>query len=289
LKRLRPDLEHARIRLVFADIDGTLLGEAGSLSSRTSAALDGLRDAGVALVLCTGRSRSGAARAAETLGGADYGIVLNGAVTVDWRDGEILRRALLPRALVTPAAAIARTNKLGCVWLGTEERDDRQYAKIGDALWPRYEERNLARLRRVRSLARVRERPASLVAYGSEDGATRLAATWQAAFGGGVHAVAGPTSVYQAWYAQLTSSEANKAIAAASIAERLGINRDETLAIGDHMNDVDLLAWAGVGVCMGDGHPCARAAADYVVAEAAEDGAAMAIERFVLGTRSEFD
>ena len=54
------------------------------------------------------------------------------------------------------------------------------------------------------------------------------------------------------------------------------------MAVGDQDNDVPMITWAGVGVAMGNSSPAAKAAADWVAPPLAEDGAAAAIERFVL-------
>ena len=67
------------------------------------------------------------------------------------------------------------------------------------------------------------------------------------------------------------------------LARALGISPQATMAIGDNLNDLDLVTAAGVGVAMGDGDPRVRAAADWVTGTYADDGAALAIERFVLG------
>jgi Cof subfamily protein (haloacid dehalogenase superfamily) len=67
------------------------------------------------------------------------------------------------------------------------------------------------------------------------------------------------------------------------LAEHLGTPQAATMAIGDQDNDVSMIVWAGLGVAMGDGSPAARAAADWVAPPLAEDGAAVAITRFVLG------
>jgi len=62
----------------------------------------------------------------------------------------------------------------------------------------------------------------------------------------------------------------------------LEIQRAETLAIGDQLNDLELLEWAGLGVAMGDGCPETHARADAVTGSLADEGAAQAIERYVL-------
>ena len=266
-------------RLIFADIDGTLVDGSGVMSPRTIVAIGRACSLGRTMVLCTGRSRHAAQRVARELGGDGYGIVLNGAVVLAWHAGSILRRSLVPAHLIRGAVNIARGLGLAAIWLGTEETDNHQYAERAPGLWPEYLERNGARIHLVDDLAALPEPPASLVAYGREQDAAALARAWREALGPEVSAVAGPTAVYRAWYAQLTAAEATKESAAAFLAEYLNVPREQTMAIGDHVNDVGLLKWAGLGVCMGDGDAAARAAADRLTASLEEDGAALALER----------
>jgi HAD superfamily hydrolase (TIGR01484 family) len=74
----------------------------------------------------------------------------------------------------------------------------------------------------------------------------------------------------------------SKATGLAWLAEYLGVPRATVLAIGDNDNDAPMLAWAGVGVAMGLSSPAALAAADWVTGSVAEDGVAMALEKYVL-------
>lgn len=74
----------------------------------------------------------------------------------------------------------------------------------------------------------------------------------------------------------------SKAAALEWLAARLGVAREEVLAVGDERNDIEMLAWAGTGVAMGNAHPEVKAVADWVTAPVEEDGCALAIERFVL-------
>jgi len=75
----------------------------------------------------------------------------------------------------------------------------------------------------------------------------------------------------------------SKALGVAWLAAHLGIRREEVMTVGDYNNDVEMLEWAGLGVAMADGSPEALAAANVVVPPVTEDGAAVALERFVLG------
>jgi len=60
----------------------------------------------------------------------------------------------------------------------------------------------------------------------------------------------------------------------------LGISSDDTLAIGDGSNDVEMLRWAACGIAMGQAPATVQAAADEVTATVLEDGAAQALSRF---------
>ena len=67
----------------------------------------------------------------------------------------------------------------------------------------------------------------------------------------------------------------------ARLCERLGIERDDVVAFGDALNDVELLAWAGHGVAVANAVPEAVAVADEVTATNDEDGVAQVLERLL--------
>jgi Cof subfamily protein (haloacid dehalogenase superfamily) len=71
------------------------------------------------------------------------------------------------------------------------------------------------------------------------------------------------------------------------LAAHLGIVQSEVMAIGDQDNDMTMIAWAGLSVAMGNGSPAVKAAADWVAPPVSEDGAAVAIERFILNKEKE--
>jgi Cof subfamily protein (haloacid dehalogenase superfamily) len=84
-------------------------------------------------------------------------------------------------------------------------------------------------------------------------------------------------------FVEATNLAASKGQALAFLAQRLGVTQSETMAIGDNDNDADMVAWAGLGVAMGNASAAVKAAADYIAAPIEEDGAAGAIERFIVG------
>jgi len=76
----------------------------------------------------------------------------------------------------------------------------------------------------------------------------------------------------------------SKAQALSWVAEYLGVRREETIAIGDGDNDVEMLNWAALGIAMGNGSPAVRAAADWIAPPVEQDGVAVALRRLVLGS-----
>jgi hydroxymethylpyrimidine pyrophosphatase-like HAD family hydrolase len=219
--------------------------------------------------------------------GHGYGIFSNGAVLSEWETGRVLNKIALSNNLMREAARIAHAFGTAPVCLGTQVDTDGGRRVCTDrhaALWPAYAARNAHRLHLIDDIeANAMLQPVSIIVYGPPEQTQAVGAAWRTALGPRVVVFDAPAAYYDCWSAYVHSAEADKALAAQQVAAMLGIPREETLAIGDHCNDVGLLRWAGLGVCMGDGHEDARACAAHVTAPLAEDGAAQAIERFVLG------
>jgi Cof subfamily protein (haloacid dehalogenase superfamily) len=74
----------------------------------------------------------------------------------------------------------------------------------------------------------------------------------------------------------------SKGAALCQVARHLGIPQGQTMAVGDQDNDASMIAWAGLGVAMGNASPASLAVADWIAPSVVEHGAAVAIERFVL-------
>ena len=83
-------------------------------------------------------------------------------------------------------------------------------------------------------------------------------------------------------FLEVTSSQASKGKAAAFLANQYHILPSEVLAIGDHENDLDLIQWAGFGIAMDNGYDAVKACADWIAPSIENDGAAVALEKFIL-------
>jgi len=265
------------IRAVFLDLDGTLVGAENCVSPTVRSAVRQVREAGCEVVLCTGRSRITTEPVADQLGFRGYAVMSNGAVVMDLQSREVLCRNRMPigsavraiQALMAEGAApnvyedaVESARILYHPEFPVDVYDPDRYLA-----WPEMGE----------SLPFA---PVCVSSYGPEEIlrpiADRLAAdpvpgtfVEQA----GTHAV---------WCLEVHHEQSGKCNGLQRVADRLGLQREEILAVGDHINDLKMLEFAGIGVAMGNAIPEIRAAADYVTGTLQEDGVAQALERFVL-------
>ena len=81
---------------------------------------------------------------------------------------------------------------------------------------------------------------------------------------------------------EVNSKGTSKGKTIALLADVLEIKREEIIAIGDGENDMTMIAFAGLGIAMGNAKEALKKIADYVTNTNEEDGVAKALEKFVL-------
>ncbi|BCQ42483.1 hypothetical protein ERHA55_00100 [Erwinia rhapontici] len=84
------------------------------------------------------------------------------------------------------------------------------------------------------------------------------------------------------YFLEILNKQVNKGAGVKALADRLGLQREEVMALGDQENDLAMLEFAGTGVAMGNGIDAVKAIAQFVTTSNLEDGVAVAIEKFVL-------
>lgn len=86
----------------------------------------------------------------------------------------------------------------------------------------------------------------------------------------------------EAGLVQVVHPLVDKGIALQRVAKRMGLVREEVMAIGDGPNDTGMIEWAGFGVAMGNADPMLRTLAKVSVPSNNDHGLARAIQRYVL-------
>lgn len=274
------------IRLIGIDVDGTLLDSRGQLPPANLSAIRDAVAAGIHVAIVTGRSFFFARPAVAELPDPLTLIVHNGAI-VRTRGGETLKRRLLARerALEVLTATEAWRDAAMVIF-------DRPAAgqMVYDRLdWThanrwRFRERNREILEQVASLPEaVTEDPIQLAFNGSVQPMRELIATLSA------HTASRGLSIALTEYehrdfalVDVCGPATTKATGLAALAELLGVDRADVMAVGDNFNDRDMLEWAGVGVIMGNAVPELLTAGFETTLTNDEAGLAAAIRRFAL-------
>lgn len=256
-----------RPQVVALDIDGTLVDHEGVLPNEVRRSIRRVTAAGVPVVLTTGRSWHATRPVFEQLGlPAGPAVASNGAVTVDFPPFAV-------RQVVTfnPADVIEKvlrehpTAAIAAEVVGQGYRVTRQFPD-GD-LTGHIEEVSVDDLAGsdVTRIV-VRDPESSDVEF--IELAQRL----------GLHGVSYSVG-WSAWL-DIAPAGVNKATALAEVVAELGYTASDVLAIGDGRNDVEMLAWAGRGVAIGDACAEVQAAADHVTGTFAERGTATELDRW---------
>ena len=275
-----------RIRLIATDLDGTLLDPQGCVTPRTRAAIDALAASGIVLALATARRWTGAALAAASVEFQGSVIVFDGAMIRSYPDGEILSASPLDNATAQRAAEAMATYGIQPIAQFSDHLEE--YLHVADdAANPAWTADYLPAFRQqirycpVNQLCDGGKDPMRLVAFGPI-GVLRRTAVDLAAYNCGRQLLL--TGNYGVAELTMFSSSASKGHALTALADRLGIPLEETMAVGDGVNDVSMLQVAGLGVAMGQAPRRVRASADLVTASNGEDGLAQVIEDVIFGS-----
>ena len=263
------------IRLVALDIDDTLVDSSSVVPERSLNALREAQAQGVEIVLATGRGYLGTEAIRRQLGaGFRYIICFGGALVADYEDGSPRIHRFMSEEDV--AACLRIANDLGLhvqIYQGDEVIFQRMTAfaeqycasqKLPYRVDEHLLEHDLTNVPKVLIYAppeqeesyrlQVEERlPGHLHALGSKPG-----------------------------FIEIGDKGVTKGSAVKALAEELGIQREQTCAIGDNTLDQDMIEWAGVGCCVDNGKEAVKEVADMILPAQAEEGVAWFIEKYVL-------
>jgi Cof subfamily protein (haloacid dehalogenase superfamily) len=257
------------VRLVATDLDGTLLGSDGHVSPRNRAALAAAEDAGVVVVLVTGRPPRWLGQVADEVGARGVAICANGALLYDLERKEIVgENTLLPTAASRLVTAL-REQAPGVVF--AVERGSRFGHEPGYVpLWA-HEDRFIAHVEEL-----VSEPVAKLLAKHPDLDAVALHELAAALAGNEANVTySGETLI------EISGAGVSKAVALERLCAGNGIDTADVVAFGDMPNDVPLLTWAGHGVAVANAHPSVLEVADEITASNDDDGVAIVLERLL--------
>ncbi len=267
-----------RIRLLALDLDGTIVSGPNGITERVRGAVRQAQASGVVVTIATGRMFRSARRFARQLNVTAPIICYQGALVRDPETAETLHSRVLPVGPALEVVAFAKARDLHI----NAYVDDELYMESITPEGQFYADTSDVPIQLVDDLAdAVHRGTTKLVMVTDEERVPSVVDDLEERFG----SVLAVTRSHPR-FAETIGQDVSKGEALRLVAEALTIPIEATMAIGDNLNDLDLVTAAGFGVAMGDGDPRVRAAADWVTTSYADDGAAVAIERFVLDQRA---
>jgi len=280
----------APVRLIAIDIDGTLLNSQFHIPAANLAALRQAHDAGVEIILVTGRRHTFAMPVAEMLGFNVWLITSNGAVTKSMA-GELFHRDLLPADTARKVIAHMEPFRGNCVLTFDSELPGAlvlEHADLLNASIGRWIEKNAQWIEFVVPLEKALvSDPVQLMYCGSV--ARMREAEEHMRKGHFNQAVTVLKTEYPArdlCLYDVLNHGCSKGHAVERWATHRGISPEQVMAIGDNYNDLEMLHFAGVPVVMANASDEMKSHGYQVTLSNDDAGVAAAVEA-VLGIKVE--
>lgn len=268
------------IKLITIDIDDTLVNTAKQVTPRVKAALQEATAQGVKVVLTTGRPLPGVQEYLDELGlnhqDDQYAITYNGGV-VQTTNGEELGGKELAYLDYLRLREVA--DELGA-YLQVETIDAAYTSAKEINYWASRENFLIKMPLIIKPVDEMdpNDHYVKFMFIGDEADID----SWRDAL---------PADVKEAYYIvkstpqhlEFMHKDATKGSGLLTLAAKLGIDRSETMALGDQQNDVTMIEAAGLGVAMGNAVPEVKAVADVETTTQNTDGVGVAVEKWVLG------
>lgn len=259
-------------KLVGIDLDGTLLNNNLQVTEYTRDTLLTCVKKGIRIVLASGRAYESMRNYTRDLDFIDEYVSLNGAVITCQKEGKKVYKAFFPKSEYKTIL-----NKVKDINIPLYVYDtDRYYTQKHWYNLEQVNENSRMNAAIIEDFSMIEEPTKLLFCYNSQEDVDFL-----------INTINHPDYVFMKTgynYLELVRKEINKGDALRRIAERYGIKREETVAIGDSENDIEMISYAGLGIAMKTAAPNIKSIADVIADTNDNDGVAKAISKYILST-----
>jgi phosphoglycolate phosphatase (TIGR01487 family) len=239
-------------KLIALDMDGTLLNEKGEISDENRRAIEEAQANGIHVVLSTGRSILTCGAYAKSLNLSSYLVTVNGSEIWDC-SGNLHERNIL------------HSEYIQMMWEWADTNQTHFWAVATDKVWRNQMPEDI--------FAHTWLKFGFDIADDSlrESILQRLLSNQQLEVSN-----SSPTNI------EINAVGVNKANGLLHVCSKLGISMDEVIAMGDSLNDIEMIKAAGCGVAMGNAQNEVKNAADWITDTNEENGVAKSIRYWVL-------
>ncbi len=288
-------------KLLAIDLDGTLLNSYGEVSLKTKQALKKAKEQGIEVVLSSGRTIDSVKNLATELEVDNYLISGNGAVVYDIQKDKIIYNRFINNEKVLQIAKICEENSIYYnIYTETEiitkslnynvlfyynenlkKPEDKRTAIniVPDVIKyiEKFEEESFLKITIcekdklifnsiLRKINEIKDLDILEVEFMSKK-----------------KVINGTEEIpIEYFYTEITNQNVNKWTAIEFLMEKLGIEVKQVAAIGDNMNDKEMIVNSGLGIVMGNSNSKMKEMADIIVSDNNSDGVCEAIEKYLI-------
>lgn len=272
-----------KIKMVGLDLDGTLLTTDKKVTPYTKAVLEQALAQGIVVLVSTGRPISAVPKEILEIPGMKYAVTSNGARVLDLETKEVICESMLSMEtaekfldILEHYDAIQEIFIDGVAYVRSRELV-RVYDYFLNPSMAEYVLNTRVHVEDVRKILYEKQSPVDKV-HGMFKNAEDMQAAYEEMKD--IPGVVIASSIGNNWEINKEGTDKGKGLL--KLGEILGIKREEIMACGDGMNDLEMLKAVGFAVAMENGESPVKAVADYIAESNDKDGVAKAIERFVL-------
>lgn len=276
------------IRLLATDLDRTLLGADGRVSLENRAALHRAHEAGIKVVLCTGRAFTETRNIIDQIGlDLDATITVNGALISDAATGHTLESSPFGYEEACEVARWFLNRGHSVLWLidrdaagfdGYAIRNPGLHAKAADWL-----ERSPVEMEVIDTLPPAGHEVLRITIVDDTAALEQISSEFTAAFDGRYEHNVLPVVAYQFIVIETFAPGITKWHGIRQLCKRWRIPESATAAIGDDVNDVAMIRHARLGAAVANAHASVKAVARIDVAHHDEHGVAEFIDQLLAG------
>ncbi|HOB73179.1 MAG TPA: HAD-IIB family hydrolase [Phycisphaerae bacterium] len=276
-------------QLLALDVDGTLMNSRNELPEANRLALRRAHDAGLKISLCTGRSLTEARAVLDAIGlDLDAGIFVFGAIVSELPAGRTLARAPLPPELADSVLHFFQSRDFPVLILYDVAEAGVDYHLIPGRrnmeAYQAWARRSPTRVEQVDGWGPGSHLPLRIGVIDDPAHIDETMAELSSAFPPSAlkfNAIYAPN--YRLHVVECFAPHVNKWFGIQKLCDSLSIPGSQVVALGDDVNDVEMIARAGLGVAMGNAVEPVRAAARLQVAVNDDCGVAELIDRLLTG------
>ncbi len=269
--------------LLAIDLDRTLLDDRHRLPERNRVALHAAHEAGLRVVVCTGRSFTETRPILDAIGlELDAAITVGGALLSDAATGRTIESRPIPNETASAAADWFRQRGYTVLWLNDASvagfdgyliDADRRHEAV-----QRWLDITPCRMRCTDKLPGDDHPPLRITVVDDMDVLDKVAAAFRRSFDHRMTNNVIRVPMYGFTVLEAFDAAVDKWYGIRRLCRRWGIDPRRTVAVGDDVNDLPMIRHAGLGVAVANANPAVRSVADRVVAANEACGVAELIE-----------